>query len=74
MTNELRDRHVRWAKVAEIDVRAIERADDLAAWIVNNRYHLADLELQSPPHSAALRTVLHDQSEKISARIRQGVG
>ena len=57
MTNELRDRHVRWAKVAEIDVRAIERADDLAAWIElgNLAFDTHQPNKAAPAYEAALK-------------------
>lgn len=75
MTNELKQQHAQWAKTAAIDVKAFDTLDRLTAWIVDNRYRLADLEIQSPTDADALRVVLHDQGEKLRAdRIRHGVG
>lgn len=75
MTNELKEQHVQWSKVAAIDVVAIKTMDALTAWIIANRYRLADLEIQAPTAAATLRTVLHEHDQTLRLeQIRQGVG
>ena len=68
MTDDtLKAQHVAWAKVAAIDVAAINQPDKLAEWIVRNRFRLADLELQSGSASDELRKVLHARWDAMPA-------
>lgn len=63
----VRDQLIVWSQAAAIDVAQILRPDELAAWIVANRFRLADLESQSSGAADALRLVLHKQWDAMPA-------
>ncbi len=74
-TDQKKIQYVRtWAENAVPIVEAIGKLDELDAWIIENRYYLADAERMAPDAWAPLNAALRAQDGKIRETLRQGIG
>lgn len=59
-----------WAENAANAVANIRTLEELDAWIIANRYHLADVERANAPAWDLLRAALHHQDGEIRELVK----